>query len=183
MKAFRRNRIVPDIITRSPKKAVYVEYKESDKEVDFGNELTPTEVKEIPEVQFDADPHSFYTLIMTDPDVPSRKNPVSREWHHWLVVNIPGGNVAKGDTLTDYLGSAPPNGSGLHRYVFLVFKQPGKLTFTETYKSNRDGRRGRFSTKKFAAKYRLGQPIAGNFYQAKWDESVPAISRQFSPGI
>lgn len=45
---------------------------------------------------------------MTDPDAPSRKEPKFREWHHWLVVNIPGNDITKGDTLSEYIGSGPP---------------------------------------------------------------------------
>lgn len=45
---------------------------------------------------------------MTDPDAPSRKEPKFREWHHWLVVNIPGNDVKKGETLSEYVGSGPP---------------------------------------------------------------------------
>lgn len=40
-----------------------------------------------------------------------------------------------------------------------------------------DGR-GQFSIRKFAAKYNLGQPVAGNFYQAEWDDYVPILYKQ-----
>lgn len=33
--------------------------------VDFGNELTPTQVKDEPAVNWPADPNAFYTLCMT----------------------------------------------------------------------------------------------------------------------
>ena len=52
----------------------------------------------------------FY--IFLDPDAPSRKEPKFREWHHWLVVNIPGQDVSKGETLSEYVGSGPPEGTG-----------------------------------------------------------------------
>ena len=64
--------------------------------MNLGNILTPTLVQHQPEVSWEADKGSFYTLIMTDPDAPSRKDPKFREWHHWLVVNIPGNNVLEG---------------------------------------------------------------------------------------
>lgn len=51
-------------------------------------------------------------LGFADPDAPSRKEPKFREWHHWLVGNIPGGDVKKGDTLSEYVGSGPPQGTG-----------------------------------------------------------------------
>nr|CAH7761962.1 unnamed protein product [Callosobruchus chinensis] len=56
--------------------------------------------------------------------------------------------------------------SGLHRYVFLIYEQPAKLNFHEKRLPNTSGdNRGNFSIRKFAQKYKLGEPIAGSFYQ------------------
>lgn len=38
--------------------------------------------------------------------------------------------------------------------------------------------RGKFSIRKFAEKYNLGQPIAGNLYQAQYDDYVPKLYKQ-----
>jgi phosphatidylethanolamine-binding protein (PEBP) family uncharacterized protein len=46
---------------------------------------------------------------------------------HWVVVNIPGSDVSKGDVLSTYIGAGPPKGTGLHRYVFLVYEQSAKI--------------------------------------------------------
>lgn len=117
--------------------------------------------------------------FFTDPDAPSRKDPKFREWHHWLVTNIPGKDLSKGDVLSDYIGSGPPPDTGLHRYVFLVYKQPSKITFDEKRLTNRSGDgRNNFSIKKFAQKYNLGNPIAGNLYQAAFDDYVPKLYKQ-----
>ena len=35
------------------------------------------------------------------------------------MVNIPGNDVAKGEEVATYIGSGPPEGTGLHRYIFL----------------------------------------------------------------
>lgn len=178
MQAFANLNVVPDIITTAPSSILEVSYKSGVK-VDNGNILTPTQVKDMPTVKWNADPSAFYTLCMTDPDAPSRKDPKFREWHHWLVVNIPGGDVAKGDTLSEYVGSGPPKETGLHRYVFLVYKQSGKLKFDEKKLTNRSGdHRGKFSIKKFAGKYNMGDPVAGNLYQAEWDDYVPKLYKQ-----
>lgn len=40
--------------------------------------------------------------------------------------------------------------------------------------------RGKFSIRKFAKKHNLGNPIAGNFYQAQWDDYVPKLYEQLS---
>lgn len=51
-----------------------------------------------PMVNFPNEPYlSYYTLLMVDPDAPSRKNHTMREFIHWMVVNIPGDNVTAGE--------------------------------------------------------------------------------------
>ncbi|KAF8783034.1 Phosphatidylethanolamine-binding protein 1 like protein [Argiope bruennichi] len=118
---------------------------------------------------------------MTDPDAPSRKDPKYREWHHWLVVNIPETNISEGTVMSEYVGSGPPEGTGLHRYVFLMYEQPEKLNCDEKKLTNRSGdHRGNFKIANFAKKYNLGDPVAGNFYQAQWDDYVPKLYEQLS---
>ncbi|CAB0003914.1 unnamed protein product [Nesidiocoris tenuis] len=154
-------------------------------EVDFGNELTPTQVKEEPvQVQWESEDGVYYTLCLTDPDAPSRDEPSWREWHHWLVVNIPGTDIGLGDALSPYIGSAPPPGTGLHRYVFLVYRQSDKLEFDEKRLTNQsaEGREG-FSISKFAEKYSLGDPIAGNFYTAQYDDWCAEVYKRFGVSI
>lgn len=69
----------------------------------------------------------------------------------------------------------------LHRYVFMLFKQPGEIKFDEPHLTNHSGDgRGKQSVSKFAAKNHLGDPIAGNFYQAEWDDYVPRLYEQLS---
>lgn len=165
--------------------------------------MTPTQVQSIPiSIRWPTEPNALYTIVLTDPDAPSRQQPKYREWHHWLVVNIPENDIAKGDTLSEYVGSGPPKGTNLHRYVFLVYKQPnGRITPDEKRLTNRsgDGRASvscfminklstiifvvyvfQFKIREFAKKYNLGEPIAGNFYQAEWDEYVPKLYEQLS---
>lgn len=75
--------------------------------------------------------------MMTDPDAPSRQQPTFGEVRHWLVVNIPGSAVADGQTIVEYIGSGAPQHTGLHRYIFLVYKQPKQLEVDEPVTSNR----------------------------------------------
>uniref|UniRef100_A0A1Q3FL91 Putative phosphatidylethanolamine-binding protein n=1 Tax=Culex tarsalis TaxID=7177 RepID=A0A1Q3FL91_CULTA len=173
--AFTAQELVPDIIPEAPPMLAKVSYP-SGAEASLGNELTPTQVKDQPTVSWEADPKSLYTLILTDPDAPSRTNPKMREWRHWIVINIPGEDVASGEPVAEYISSAPPQGSGLHRYAFLVYKQQGgKIEFDEPRLNNRNPNRGMFRVAEFAAKYSLGTPIAGNFYQAQYDDYVPQV--------
>ncbi|CAG9104184.1 unnamed protein product [Plutella xylostella] len=174
-KAFESSGIVPDVIPVAPTSTIVLKYP-SGVEASHGNELTPTQVKQQPAVAWDAQPGAYYTLIFTDPDNYDGPEPVYREWHHWLVTNIPGDDVAAGDTLAVYIGSGPPQGTGIHRYVYILYKQPGKINFDEKRLSNKsvEGRAG-FSTQKFAEKYNLGAPVAGNFYRAQFDDYVPLL--------
>jgi phosphatidylethanolamine-binding protein (PEBP) family uncharacterized protein len=151
--------------------------------VNLGNELTPTSVKDEPTLEWPTEAGALYTLCMTDPDAPSRKDPKFGEFKHWLVVNIPGLQINKGETLAAYVGSGPPKNTDLHRYVFLVYKQPATIAHSETPVSNSstEGRRS-FKIRDFAKKYNLGEPIAANFYQARYDDYVPILHAQLGVG-
>ncbi|XP_078039770.1 protein D2 [Augochlora pura] len=173
---FKTAKIVPEIIDTAPVEKIEVSY--GDKAVELGNELTPSDTQQIPQIHYKHEGGVLYTLVMTDPDAPTRKG-YNREFRHWLVGNIPEENVAKGEVLAEYVGPAPPKGTGKHRYVFLVYKQnQGSITFDERRLSNRDGQqRRRFSIKKFAEKYNLEGPIAGNFMNAEYDDNVPKYAK------
>ncbi|XP_063987031.1 protein D3-like [Diachasmimorpha longicaudata] len=172
---FEAAKIVPDIIESGPLKKIEIKY--GSKEVNFGNEFAPTETKNIPEIHYEHEGGVLYTLVMTDPDIPVRG--YNREWQHWVVGNIPEDKVAKGEVLTEYVGPAPPKGSGKHRYVFLLYKQnQGSITFDERRIGDRDKRRNRFSVKKLAEKYNLEGPLAGNYLKAEFDDYVPVIHKQ-----
>lgn len=173
---FKKHCVVPDVISIAPQELVDVNFANGVK-VEMGKELTPTQVKSPPTVKWAAKESEYYTLAMVDPDAPSRENPKFREWHHWLVGNIQGGDMEKSEVLSDYIGSGPPKGTGLHRYVILVYKQPEKLNFSKVKKlpNNSGDKRGKFSISAFAKQFELGSPVAGNFYQAQYDDYVPKL--------
>nr|AAO39754.1 putative antennal carrier protein A5 [Anopheles gambiae] len=178
--AFGRNEIVPGLIDVAPEQTIKITYPQSDVEVSLGNQLTPTQVKARPKLCWEVEPSALYTLLMADPDAPSRSNPEMRSWKHWLVGNIPGADVDAGDVLADYVGSGPPQGTGLHRYVFLVYKQPSRIVFNETVLSSRNPNRGKWNPAEFVKEYELGVPVAGNFYQAQYDDYVPELYATFT---
>ncbi|KAF5300296.1 hypothetical protein FQA39_LY11153 [Lamprigera yunnana] len=174
--------VVPDVIDKVPPAVLNASYAGGVK-VDDGSELTPTQVKDAPKVEWTADSNDFYTLVMVDPDAPSKKDPKSREWLHWLVVNIPGCKLSKGEVITEYVGAAPPEKTGLHRYVLLLYKQLCQTEFFEKKITNKSAEgREKFCSRKFAEKYNLCEPVAGNFFQAQYDSSVPAIEKQLKGG-
>ncbi|XP_051888098.1 phosphatidylethanolamine-binding protein 1 [Pristis pectinata] len=149
----------------------------------LGKVLTPTQVQNCP-VSINwpgCSADKLYTLVLTDPDAPSRKAPKFREWHHFVVVNMKGNDIKSGEILSDYVGSGPPQGTGLHRYVWLVYEQSKPLQCNEPRLTNRSGdKRGKFKTTDFCKKYNLGSPVAGTCYQAEWDNYVPKLYEQLA---
>eukprot|EP00731_Ephydatia_muelleri_P020284 Em0013g11a len=171
---FREHGCLPDVVDVAPTDLAEVSY-DSGVKCELGNVLTPTQVQNQPTVTWSTEPGAKYTVAMTDPDAPSRQNPIRREIKHWLVVDIPGCDVAKGTVLAPYRGSGPPQGTGLHRYIFLVYKQSSDVKFNEPVLGpSRDGR-ANWKVQDFAAKHGLGKPVAGNFYQAEYDDYVPIL--------
>jgi phosphatidylethanolamine-binding protein (PEBP) family uncharacterized protein len=134
------------------------------KEVKDGNELKPSEVTNAPKITWNADAKDLYTLAMVDPDAPSRKDPKFGEWRHWLVINIPGNELSKGTVISQYAGASPPKGTGLHRYIFLLFKQPGELKLSPM--DDKGKGRANFKIREFAKTHKL-TPVGGNFFQAQ----------------
>lgn len=104
-------------LPRSAKLREPIHIKYGDRTVDMGCIMSPAEVQIQPQVNFQTSPDTLYTIIMTDPDAPSREEPLFREYVHWVVTNIPGDNVLQGDVVLSYVGAAPPMNSGYHRSV------------------------------------------------------------------
>ena len=70
-------------------------------------------------------------------------------------------NIKDGSEKINFAPSGPPPGSGLHRYIFLLFFQQGKIGETKT--SNPKGRKG-FRVNQYAIDNGLGDPKCINYY-------------------
>lgn len=89
--------------------------------------------------------------------------------------------MEKGETLSEYISAGPPPDSGLHRYVFLLFEQSGKHDFAEPKLTNRSpANRAKFSVRDFVKKHDLGAPVAGNLFEAEYDEYVLVLYKKLS---
>lgn len=134
---------------------------------------------------------SLYTLILSDPDAPNRKEHQYREWMHWVVVNVPVKentnelDVAKGEHVVEYIGAGPPQDSGLHRYVFLAVEQPqGKIEFQDAKLKNTSGEnRGGWKVRDVLQKHNLGKVTALACFEAEWDEAVRGLYDRLGKGI
>jgi phosphatidylethanolamine-binding protein len=96
-------------------------------------------------------------------------------------VNIQGNKLTSGEPVFQYIGSGPPKDTGLHRYVFLLFKQPnGSIEFDSPYVSDHSALgRPSTNTNELIKKYDL-KLVAGNFYQAEYDDYVPTLHAQLA---
>ncbi|KAG8597893.1 hypothetical protein GDO81_002421 [Engystomops pustulosus] len=146
----------------------------------LGKVLKPSQIKKKPKLEWEGmDPKKLYTIILTDPDVPSKNDRSLAEWHHYIVVNARGNDLDSGDTLTEYVGSGAGKDTGLHRYTWLVYEQTAPLKCDELRVNDRTAAgRERFKASAFRKKYGLGSPVAAICFQAEWDDSVPALYKQ-----
>nr|XP_018905890.1 PREDICTED: protein D2-like [Bemisia tabaci]XP_018905891.1 PREDICTED: protein D2-like [Bemisia tabaci]XP_018905892.1 PREDICTED: protein D2-like [Bemisia tabaci] len=167
-------RVIPDLIEETPKLPMMVEWVEE--EAEFGNYIERYIIKLAPFwVEWKCEKYDFHTVMMLGLDEPSATNPYLRQYQFWIMGNVEGFHVIIGEELTAWIPPRPANGSGPHRYVFLVYLQPQKLDFMEYHLTETDflDRRGNFSHQAFAKKYNLGKPIASNFFIAEHDPPPP----------
>ncbi|BAT85855.1 protein TERMINAL FLOWER 1-like [Vigna umbellata] len=131
------------------------------KQVYNGHEFFPSSINIKPKVEIEGDDmRSFFTLIMTDPDVPGPSDPYLREHLHWIVTDIPGTTDATfGKELVSY--EIPKPNIGIHRFVFVLFKQKRRQCVTPP--TSRD----QFNTRNFAAQNELGLPVAAVYFNAQ----------------
>ncbi|XP_028782369.1 protein CENTRORADIALIS-like [Neltuma alba] len=154
-------RVIGDVIDSfNPSVRMTVTYS-NNKQVFNGHELFPSAVTARPRVEIaGADMRSFFTLVMTDPDVPGPSDPYLREHLQWLVTDIPGTTDATfGKELVSY--EIPKPNIGIHRFVFVLFKQNRRQCVASP--SNRD----HFNTRNFAAENELGLPVAAVYFNAQ----------------
>lgn len=83
------------------------------------NFINPNNCRENPDVSFNIIPNNYYTLLMYD------SNAISGKYIHWLVINIKSFRCNEdGIEKLPYEGPKPPNNSGIHNYIFELYKQP-----------------------------------------------------------
>ncbi|KAK6139978.1 hypothetical protein DH2020_018103 [Rehmannia glutinosa] len=156
-------RVIGDVLDGfSPNTKMFVTYN-GNKQVFNGHEFYPSAVAIKPRVEVQGgDMRTFYTLVMTDPDVPGPSDPYLREHLQWLVTDIPGTTDATfGKEVVSY--EIPRPNIGIHRFVFVLFKQKGRQTVLKSLPTSRD----HFNTRRFAADNELGLPVAAVFFNAQ----------------
>jgi len=174
-----------ELMDKAPENVIKIVYEGNNvlDEKSQGKENTPTQVRYQPlSITMPKTKDGlFYTLIMIDPDTPSRDTPIKNKTQvlHWLMVNIPGHGFG-GRHLAPYIGSGPPQETGIHRYTFLIFEEgntpkdyKGIAPFDPVEVARRvywnfveDGKP--WTLRGFMNWAKLGEPVAANFYQAQY---------------
>uniref|UniRef100_A0A8D0DD77 Large ribosomal subunit protein mL38 n=1 Tax=Sander lucioperca TaxID=283035 RepID=A0A8D0DD77_SANLU len=141
-------------------------------QVHYGNRLTPTEAVSVPQISFDSEEGSLWTLLLTCPvflTTTTSNDPC------FCSGNIPGGAVQAGEELCHYLPPFPARGTGFHRYIYVLFKQEGHINFQEDVRPSpcHSLVDRSFKTMEFYRKHQDNMTPAGlAFFQCQWDESV-----------
>lgn len=145
--AYVKHKIIPDVVDKFDTEGLLtIEYNGKD-QVALGNTLKVAETQEKPTIQFTLNSlgqeeellvaeQDRFTLVLTDPDAPSNTDHKWSEYAHWIVTDLPLNatgkdaeslstilDYKKGKEILPYVGPAPPEGTGKHRYVFLLYKQ------------------------------------------------------------
>ncbi|KAH3671792.1 hypothetical protein WICMUC_004550 [Wickerhamomyces mucosus] len=191
--SLKKNEIFPDVLDEFDPKGLLVISYGNNNEVALGNTLKVSDTQTEPIVQFTLNNSSgadsieikdsdLFTLVLTDPDAPSRTDKKWSEYAHFIKTNISLNSVGlkkdsefnsseleNGDVILPYQGPAPPKGTGKHRYVFVLYRQqPSNNKNFEPPKSrpNWNYNEPGVGVKKWANSYNL-EPFALNFFNAE----------------
>lgn len=167
----------PDVVPMNAPTLLSVKYR--GKETTLGSILLKKDTQTQPELDWAlatpkmavAGMPQLFSVIMCDPDAPSRAHPKFRHYLHWLCVNVPGPyNLEQGHVLAPYVGPSPPPNTGLHRYCFLVYAQTGVIEADAIHVYKNDQRPG-WSLVKFLADHKYAidgsTPIAGSMFRCQ----------------
>ncbi|GAA5826380.1 hypothetical protein JCM11251_002341 [Rhodosporidiobolus azoricus] len=122
--------ILPEELTSSLKGAVKIHYPEA--QASLGEVVERPKTLAQPDIEFEeADMDARYTLIMTDPDLFTHNDPVSGQIRHWIQSGVGFDPSSKRTTtslnspvLNSYVPPSPALGTGKHRYIFIIAKEP-----------------------------------------------------------
>ncbi|KAF8475953.1 phosphatidylethanolamine-binding protein [Kalaharituber pfeilii] len=149
IETLKKHEVIPDVIDDFPPTAMITVSYPSSQEVSLGNTLAVKDAQGKPCIQVTPEAGSMdtkYTIVMTDPDAPSRDDPKWSEFCHWISSDVKLPSIetiataesvevalAKGGKeIVEYMGPAPPAGTGPHRYVFLLYKHGSRTSASLT---------------------------------------------------
>lgn len=161
VETLKKHEVIPDVIDDFEPTTMISVFYTQDNQVSLGNTLTPEETQGKPSIQFTPeadDKDATYTLVLTDPDAPSRTDFKWSEFCHWIQTDIKPKSIEalaeatsfdamsiSGKDIVEYMGPAPPPNTGKHRYVFLLYRNSDK---TKNLKGPSDDERKNWGTSK-----------------------------------
>lgn len=155
--------------------------------VQLGNEVTPARGVEAPSISFvpeNPEGGDTFALLAFDPDAPSREDQKFGPWRHWIIGGLKpstldeisalaesgtkGTSLVKSteEALTPWVGPSPGAGTGLHRYLFLLYRQTQPLLPLEeqsVVKSNERVDRRNFDVAAYVKENQL-ELVGANFF-------------------
>ncbi|KAJ3962520.1 hypothetical protein N0V92_000791 [Colletotrichum tropicale] len=186
--AFMESGIVPEVMgSFDPMVSFYAGYMASDGDKALmmpGSKLKMKEVKmpfefsvENISMAQNVTRNSRFIVLMIGPDSPSRENPSERNIKHYLAGNftveqtksavLNSSMIMKNSSaaFTEYMPPEPKSGSGMHRYIYLLYVQPEKMNrmgFDMVGMDMKD--RKNFNLTSFRKMAGLKRPIGGTFF-------------------
>ncbi|KAJ0159265.1 OV-16 antigen [Colletotrichum tanaceti] len=187
-KAFLEAGVVPDVLGAfDPMLSFYAAYRASDGEKAL---IMPDSRLKIKEAKFPFEfsienmsnaknitRNSRFIIYMIGPDYPTRDKPTDRSVRHYLAGNftveqtksevLSSAIIMRNSTpaFSDYIAPEPKAGSGVHRYVYLLYLQPekfNKMGFDGVGIDKMD--RKNFNVSKFRSQAGLKRPVGGTFF-------------------
>lgn len=138
-----------------------------------GNVIKPKEASEAPDVTYNAEDESLWTLLMTTPD--GNFTGPNNEYCHWFIGNVPGNRVTEGEELVNYLRPIAPYGIGYCRYIFVLYKQECRIDYSEYMRTKPclHLEERNWHTRDFYTKHQDQLTPAGlAFFQSDWDHTL-----------
>jgi len=185
---FQQHGVVPDTLPSPPPSICNIQYG-SGNHVNLGNVLSIASTQTTPTLHFPSEVGVHYTIMMVDPDALSRATHEYRHFCHWVLVNVSGTGGAYLDlsksshAVCEYIGPAPPPGTGYHRYITLVYKQHAALDVknVKSFGSSPSERKSFNPQQWLSSTFSQAPPqlIAANFFLAGTeDESMSHMAKQ-----
>ncbi|XP_047511612.1 protein D1-like [Pieris napi] len=162
--AFRNFNITPNYLPVPPQN--FLEAPFSSVDVNLGTFISPLRIIDPDTFSFgNGNANKLYTLIAIDIDSPTNLPRHNRGFVNLLAMNLPSTlDFCSGHIIVPFTPAFPQIGTGLHRVIALVYEQERPIN-TEDINLYRLART-RIITRiaDFAETYRLGNPLAGNFF-------------------
>ncbi|KAJ5223548.1 phosphatidylethanolamine-binding protein [Penicillium chermesinum] len=146
----------------------------SHENVEPGQYIPRADAQQPPQITYSgASPDKTYLIVTLDIDAPFPSFGVLGPILHWIQPDVKASElVLKTDApfIANYIGPAPPPGSGPHRYVFFLFEQPAGFDAKKYAPANgktlSNWHRMRYNLDAWSKEIGLGDILALNYFKS-----------------